>query len=748
MHQPFDTQIVDNYTDVLDLLTYLKGTESPYLSYDVETDGLQEKTAKLFGLGLCTEEHESFYIPFRRPDKSEIFNADQLEVISTKLLDLFKAKKGLAHNAVFDILILKSNLGIDVTSYLYADTMLMKHMIDEEPPHSLKDNAVRFLGSWANKAQQDMIDNVRSKGGSVTKENFEMWKADTDILGVYCAFDVQLTLRLFHHFTPMLKEQNLEKLFYQDEIMPLYREVTIPMKDGGFPIDLEHFKKLKVELEQEIQNIEHTIQTEIRPLVKEFEDNFLDKFIPARKTGDFPKFYSEATNYQLPTTPDGRITLAKKELAKIPTNPLIEWIVDNKDLDPMSVKNTQKAIFFHRNPEERYIFNLNSTQHLSWLFFTKLGITPTEFTDSGAPKLDAEVLENLQGEHQFADKIIEYKKLQKLLGTYVIGILDRQVNGIVYTSMLQAGTTSGRYASRDPNLNNLPALKGGDKVSPLIKKYTNAIRAGFVSPKGFKVVASDFSAIEPHLVAYKSGDPILVDTFVTGKDFYSTIGILQFNKADATPYKDDSPESFAVKYEHLRKLVKTYSLAVLYGSGAHRIAELLHISKEEAQELLDGYFDNFPSIKKFIEDCHTQALTKGYVSTQYGRIRHLGEAKRLYGLFGKRLLNYRWAKDNGLTEQRYILKNLLNNAVNFQIQGLAAHALNRAMLLTTRKLKEYNINARIVLSIHDEILLIAEEGQAERAAEVLKWCMENCIDISPIKLKAQPIIGRSYAECK
>jgi DNA polymerase I-like protein with 3'-5' exonuclease and polymerase domains len=133
----------------------------------------------------------------------------------------------------------------------------MKHTVDEERPHGLKETAVKYLGSWADRAQQDMIASIKQNGGRATKDNMEMWRASTELLGKYCAYDVVLTYMLYNLFQQKLEQESLLKLFYEDEIMPMYREVTIPMTDNGVPIDIKYFEDLKNRIDADIEDLKN-----------------------------------------------------------------------------------------------------------------------------------------------------------------------------------------------------------------------------------------------------------------------------------------------------------------------------------------------------------------------------------------------------------------------------------------------------------------------------------------------------------
>ena len=391
-------------------------------------------------------------------------------------------------------------------------------------------------------------------------------------------------------------------------------------------------------------------------------------------------------------------------------------------------------------------FKLTSNKDLQWLIYTKLKEPVTKKTDSGEPSTDADVIEELSKKYTWAKILLEKRQLEKLLNTYVEGVFEHNINGVVYFDFDQAGTISGRFSTKS----GIPimTLPKGDK----------RIKQGFIAPKGYKLLAKDFSSLEPHLAAYLSGDPTLIDSFISGKDFYSVIGIKQFDKLDAGPFKNGKPDSFAVKYEKLRELVKTYALATLYGAEDFRISEVLHpeacdwdtrkIYMGEAGELIDGYFTSFPGTKKLIDESHMEAHLTGEVRTKFGRIRHMPLVKEVYKKHGLKLKDSRYAKQNGLQALRREYRNFLNNSVNFKVQGLAAHACNRSAISIMKEFNRLGLDAWIAAQVHDELVAIVREDQVKEASNIMEYCMSHCIDISPMTLKTEGKIGNNLAECK
>lgn len=973
--------------------------------FDIETNGNHIKKAITYGFSIALGDEEAFYFPIRDRSGNYYFDEDLIRKVVSLVSSTFLNKKLIGHNIIFDVLVWKNEFGFDLTGSIYCDTILLKHAINENPPHGLKETAKKYLGDWAVDEQNDLKESIKSNGGSVTKTSFELHKADTEIIGKYCNKDVILTYLLYVKFSKVLESEGLSKLFYEDEIMPTYKEVIIPMKDKGFPVDLEFFKQCLLEITKDIEEIKSNICNSISESIQKFEKEFLEKKYPIKVSGNFPKAVASVLGVS------DALSLKKKDiLSKSLYDPFVLWF---RDGDESQVQYLEKYFDKARrvlweNSEGGSIFNLGSSDHLAWLFFEEFKVTPKVFTDSGAPSTSADTLDELAGEHPVVDKILEMRQLEKLKSTYFEPVLEKSVNGILYSDVLMFGTTSGRMAGKDPNLMNLPS--GKKARTPLVKKYSAAVRKGMIAGKGNVVIDRDFClhpsvevltptgwvtidnlgdnqvyqvdrntlkgsftkpirvvdreysgymysynslrvtedhtmlaakddrnyiaiksqqevpgfnkiftalknteksnfsndevqkaillelwgslnsdktyeilcssdgrvrlakklfgktegisfssdllngyaldytklgannlktvvstiqklspeknkyisfekksaeslhtylskfgytsklvlrkghcvvtfeksfltevsvskeqyegrvlcvtvkdgyifvraggscyvtgncSLEPHLAAYVSGDKTLVDIFVNKQDFYSSIGIRQFGITDATPYKDDSPDSFPVKYPDLRNLVKVYALALFYGSGPNQIKNLLECTKEKAVELSEGFFSAYPIVQGFIKESHVLACSSGKIKTKFGRIRHLDRLKMLYEKHGFKLLDYRYVNRYGLRSEAGIFKNLLNNAVNYQVQGLAAHALNRAMLKFTRMSR--HLDCYIAMCVHDEILVVSSKDHAEEANRLLAIAMEECIDISPIKLSSDGSIANSYGEAK
>jgi len=1051
------------------------------LVYDVETDSKEEMLANLYGFGVCFSDKKAFYIPWRKQDGKFWWTKEQAKEIEYWLHDTVCRRGVVGHNIIYDILVTEKNLGYNFEDHIVADTILMKHTLEEEPPFALKEIAVKELGEWADKAQQTLKDEVIAAGGKWKKSEKEMYLASTETLGEYCCWDVILTKLLYDIYHQRIVKEGLDKLFYEEEVMPLYKEVTIDMKRRGFTVDVDYFLRLKRSIESELNIIELNMYREVKESVQNFERSLLNKEFPIKKTGNFPKVLAQIIGAPLPQTKAGKITMAAKALQKqkeatpqfdffydwvlgerlnLSITPVEQVILEPSEIFGIGPKlsdeeaillETQKKMWEIKYKTHR-VFNFRSNDHLSELFFNIKGLKPLEKTPGGKSKINDTFIELAAKKDTVAEKLSVYKKLNKLLSTYVEGILARQINGVIYTSMLQFGTTSGRFSSRNPNClsldteiltdsgwkkydkinynakvatfdgkkvifdkptniylsdnslktiiniknqhidmkltdnhrvvwqnrktleikktvaskfpkdgrilhgnyynskehgynknwlkllvaiqadaeirrdtnkirfkftkkrkfdrlleildnfkyskeikikNNIYEVKisgiknavldiltysktfparwitlgknerstilneifywdglygsqrnyssnnednvdliqalcslhgwrahkriyrsllsksnnyqlditqknysgsinskitsnlsrekvwcvtvnsgmilvrrGSDTfitgncqnlprpieekearesgISPTVLKYGNSIRAGFIAPKGYKIVDADYSSLEPRCFSFMSGDDGLKDVYSSGEDLYSRIAIDVFKVENVSA--DPADENYLKKvHPELRQRVKKFCLSVPYVAEESRISKEMGVSWKEAHDIIQAYLNAYPNLKKYMAVCNYEAKHKGYVKTEFGRVRHLADAKAIYVLYGDKILDYKWANKKGLNDIRRKLKTSLNNAKNFKIQGLAAHIVNRAMIAIARAFKEADIDGWIALQVHDQVIAVVREDQTEKAKAIVQHCMEKTTTLS-IPMIAEPVIANNLKD--
>ncbi|HXY68396.1 MAG TPA: DNA polymerase I [Gemmatimonadales bacterium] len=350
-------------------------------------------------------------------------------------------------------------------------------------------------------------------------------------------------------------------------------------------------------------------------------------------------------------------------------------------------------------------FNLNSTPQLRHVLFEKLQLPVLKKGKTGA-STDAEVLEELAGlGHTVPRLLLEYREISKLLSTY-LDVLPSEVNpatGRIHTSFNQIGAATGRLSSSDPNLQNIPVRSARGE----------AIRRGFVPRAGHRFVVADYSQIELRLLAHLSGDPAFVDAFLAGGDIHRQTAALIFGvAADAV-----TPE--------MRARAKTINFATIYGQGPHALARQLNIAYDDARRFIDDYFTRFAGVRAYLDRTVAEARARGYVETILGRRRYIPELRdKSHNIraFGER------------------------TATNSPLQGSAADLIKVAMIRVADALRA-RFGARLLLQVHDELLVEAPEAEAEPVAGVVKECMERAADLR-VPLVASVGIGANWLDAK
>lgn len=349
------------------------------------------------------------------------------------------------------------------------------------------------------------------------------------------------------------------------------------------------------------------------------------------------------------------------------------------------------------------VFNINSPKQLAYILFEKLKLPPVKKTKTGY-STDAEVLTQLSGENEICAKLLEYRELTKLKNTYVDALpkLINPYTGRLHTTFSQTGTATGRLASSEPNLQNIPVRS----------EIGREIRRAFIAPKGYKLISADYSQIELRILAHLSGDPVLIDAFSRGEDIHTQTAVKIFNV---------SPEEVT---PNMRRLAKTINFGIIYGMSDYGLSKELGIHKREAKEYIESYFNTYKVVKEFLENLKEEAREKGYVTTIFNRRRYIPQIK-----------------SSNKTE-RELGERL---AINTPIQGSAADLIKLAMVKLHSVLKERNLSAYIILQIHDELLIETEESIAEEVAKIVKDTMENIYPMR-IPITVDVKIGDNWCE--
>lgn len=758
-------------TDELSLAKlYAHLDEHEYFAFDTETTGLNTRKDKVIGLSVSGKAGTAFYVPYLSWNKTfhclqPVFVGDK--VFRDILIRLSK-KDLLTWNGSFDVRVTKSNFGIDLSHSLLADVMLMKHTVQEEGTFALKETAIELadilgLGdaeTAANEEQLRLKENVISNGGIWLKSNKEMYKADLDVMGPYACADADLTLRIAEYYRQKLEEEGLEEFFYDIEVMPLYKHVTIKMEEKGIRLDMEKILATRESILADMAELESSILKQLNelPEVEAWKRQRAVEAFPPKITGSFAQAVCEHFNLPLPKTAAGKYSLAAKEVQKLPDCPAKEFFTQRVvegdwcesvygELPSEVVAEISWKLFCEKGLDK---INISSKQQMGQIVFDCLGIAPLSKTAKGAAQFDDNLIQHLVEVHNipWARDLSNYNKLNKLKGTYMDRFLDEQEDGIFYPSFQQHSTISGRYGS---DLQQLPRVKEEGELDEIVLKYVNEIRAFFITRDGRVFVDDDYESLEPHTFAHVSGDEGLRNIFRQNLDFYSTIAIATEKLFEFSA--DKKAENYlGKKNKPKRQAAKSYCLGVPYGMKAFALGKTLGVSTKEAQKLIDGYLNGFPELKKWMEESEWQAKHLGYVRSETGRIRHLPRVKELYAIHGDKLMDFKYRQR---LENRYPkelvqswyrdYKNGLNNAKNFQIQSLSASIVNMAAIAINRKFIALGINAWVALQVHDQLVIDVPEERAEECSKIVQDIMENNYKLS-IKLKAPAAIGRNLKE--
>ena len=341
-------------------------------------------------------------------------------------------------------------------------------------------------------------------------------------------------------------------------------------------------------------------------------------------------------------------------------------------------------------------FNLGSPQQLGEVLYDRLGLPVLRKTPKGAPSTAEAVLQDLAQDYPLPKLVLEHRSLSKLKGTYtdkLPGMINPQT-GRLHTSYHQAGTATGRLSSSDPNLQNIPIRSAEGR----------RIRQAFVAADGYRLVAADYSQIELRIMAHLSADQGLCQAFRDGLDVH----------------RATAAEVFGVELERVsaeqRRKAKAINFGLIYGMSAFGLARQLQSGQHQAQQYMDLYFQRYPGVKDFMDEIRQQAHQRGYVETLFGRRLYLPEIK---------------------SRNKSRVQAAERTAINAPMQGSAADIIKRAMLEVSAWLPEHGDAARIIMQVHDELVLEVAEDQVERISSRLCASMSSAAELSvPLLVEA------------
>ena len=349
-------------------------------------------------------------------------------------------------------------------------------------------------------------------------------------------------------------------------------------------------------------------------------------------------------------------------------------------------------------------FNLNSPKQLQVLFFEKLGLPVIKKTPKGQPSTAEPILQELALDYPLPKVILEHRSLVKLKTTYTdkLPLLINPSTGRIHTSYHQAVTATGRLSSTDPNLQNIP----------IRSEEGRRIRQAFVAPKGYKLIAADYSQIELRIMAHLSQDKGLLDAFAKGEDVH----------------KATAAEVFEVALDEVsseqRRKAKAINFGLIYGMSAFGLAKQIKVERYEAQQYIERYFERYPGVLEYMDRIRAQAHDTGFVETVFGRRLYLPD------------INAR----NKMLQQA-----AERTAINAPMQGTAADIIKKAMLAVDQTLADDKLDARMIMQVHDELVVEVAEAQVEQVREILIEKMMSAATLD-VPLLVEAGVGSNWDE--
>lgn len=479
-----------------------------------------------------------------------------------------------------------------------------------------------------------------------------------------------------------------------------------PLLTGARPLILWNAKRLKTEF-----------ASWDLPVTAVFDDDQIMQYLLAPQNGKYEAPENAAALLQQ-TLSDER-ALDEQEMTKLYREielPLLSTLYDMErdgflvDCDELNRLGAQYDQQIAELKDEIFSlcgvapFNLNSPQQLGSVLFDTLGLPAKKKTARGY-STDAETLNELAELHPVVDKILLYRQVAKLKSTYIDGLLRLTGrDGRIHTWFDQTIAATGRISSSEPNLQNIPVR------TPMGRE----IRRAFIAPAGSVLVDADYSQIELRLLAHLSGDEAMCEAFTLGQDIHARTAAEVYG----VPLDEVTPQ--------MRSSAKAVNFGIVYGISDFGLASNLHISRKEAAEFISRYFARYPAIHRFMDACVSQGKAEGYSVTMYGRRRPLPE----------------------LSSPNYNRRQFGERAaMNTPVQGAAADIIKIAMNAVHDELKASGLTAKLILQVHDELIVEAPEEEREQVETLLRCCMENAASLR-VPLIADVHSGRSWYDTK
>lgn len=671
--------LVDTPDKLLELDKILMDSDEPrykLLAFDTETNGLDLFKTTVVGFSVSFDRNTGYYIPLLKwvPDEasrrdrsvdkvkysacmdgklqcvwtSDFFDEfvtpqqynlrERVPFIPAFIERWFSKTNLIMHNAPFDVNHTFINTGVDLKNQVFVDTSLLLHVLDENNPTALKKAAERYrvqLGinpyAQAAKEKEELDTSIIENGGKPGM----VWRAELGFQSKYACADTFLTFGIYEaaiqEFAERFGDRGLT-WFFEQEVMPVCKEVVIDMKRRGVYVDVQYFKKLYEENAIKMDAIEDALMVELAPMLTNFE---LGKSVDEAVSGQrLIKKIIELEGLSIPQVVDKKTATSKESLAKPAVKKEFEksphwvwgYILGEDELKYSEEKLAKiKQDLYTEVEGRKYRFNIGSRDHLKWLFCDKLGFSKSKLPqtesatkDNPIPSMDAEVLKDIMlPKFPWVSKILTYKKLQKLQSTYILPAIELNIDGWLYMDMKQNGTTSGRFScSGGYNLQTLPRvddemeiLQSCDKcfsddvvvkqeLECIADRHCNkcghsatdvvrpsAIKKGFVAPPGYKIINADYSSLEPRCFAFVSGEELLKQVYWDDLDLYSKVYCDIFDKEKQYSADPKAPNFLKKVAKAKRTWIKPVVLGIPYGAEDDQVANLIDAKIEKRDRI-------------------------------------------------------------------------------------------------------------------------------------------------------------------
>jgi len=554
------------------------------ICFDTETTGTDANQADLVGMSFCWQKGEAYYVnvPENRGEVVELLERFKPAFDKEDIL-------WIGQNIKYDMLMLKW-YDFELKGKVY-DTMLAHYVIEPDGKRSMDMLSMKYLGY-----EPVSIETLIGKKG---KGQLSMRQVPVEEVKEYAAEDADITLQLKHRFDPLLKQEEVLRVFEEVE-NPLV-PVLVDIEYEGVGVDVEFLRDYSKELEKDIRIAEENV-------------------------------------------------------------------------------------YKHAGVN----FNLGSPKQLGEVLFDIMKIdTTAKKTKTGQYATGEDVLLKLRNKHQIVDDILVYRELTKLKSTYVDSLpeLINPRTGRLHTSFNQAVAVTGRLSSNNPNLQNIP----------IRTERGREIRKAFIPrDKNHCIISADYSQIELRIIATISGDKNMIQAFKDNKDIHTATAA----KVYGIEEKDVTSE--------MRRNAKAVNFGIIYGQSAFGLAENLGISRTEAKGIIENYFIQYPSIKKYMDDTINFARDHDFVKTVMGR--------------------KRWLRDIHSANQT-VRGYAERNAINMPIQGTAAEMIKLAMITVHRELKQNKLQTKMILQVHDELVFDTPLGEVDQVKVLIKQSMEHAMKL-------------------